>query len=703
VNYMDVTLGVPSGCQHLLKDLTPEQRRAVETPSQTVCVLAAAGAGKTGVLTRRIAYRALTGSAKAEHVLAITFTRKAAGELRERLSSLGLGSAVTAGTFHSAALSQLRRWWADRRAPAPAVLERKGRLLGELVAERPGLADASVADLASQIEWAKARLIAPGSFAVSARSSYRALPADADAIATLYARYEDEKRRRRLVDFDDLLARYADALCSDDRFAAAQRWKWRHIFVDELQDVNPLQCRLLDVLLGQNADLFVVGDPHQAIYGWNGADPSFLNDFPSRWPEAEVIRLEDNHRSSPQVVAAASAVLGRQSSGQVRSTQPDGPRPVLRSFANEEAEAAGVAERMAAAHARGLPWAEMAALARTNAQLVAISTALRRAGVPFHAVPSGEGSDDLTVEVALEPPADIGRTGLAKIAPATRQGLGEVTVSSFHRAKGLQWGAVWVCGLEAGMVPIAYATSSAAMAEERRLLYVALSRAERELYCSWARERRAANGISLRREPSPWLRALAAHCAGPGGEAGDGPCDGDAAEGYPEGAARSSRNGRRQGLRSSNGADRAGQPGDTDAALVDFLAAARKRLSRANARPGRGRRARLGPDQAGARAAENPQEDDLLEAPADPRVAQAAQTADNLRQWRRRLARASGVPPHVLLHDSTVDLIAARQPASADELLAVPGVGPVKVARYGPAILEVVLGSTAAGRGCPPG
>ena len=265
-------------------DLTPSQRQAVTTPAATVCVLASAGAGKTRVLTRRVGYRVASGTATAEHTLAITFTRKAAGELHHRLAGLGLAAPVTGGTFHSLARGQLRRWWADRGTPEPALLTRKGRLLAELVAGRPGLADVSIADLAGQLEWAKARLVAPGSFAVAATQANRELPADAEAIGALFARYEDEKRKRRLVDFDDLLVRYADALETDGRFAAAQRWRWQHVFVDELQDVNPLQCRLLLALLGDNEDLFVVGDPNQAIYGWNGADPGFLADFPRRWP-----------------------------------------------------------------------------------------------------------------------------------------------------------------------------------------------------------------------------------------------------------------------------------------------------------------------------------------------------------------------------------------------------------------------------------
>jgi superfamily I DNA/RNA helicase len=621
----------PASPLDLLADLTPSQQQAITATSPTVCVLASAGAGKTSVLVRRIGYRAMRGAADPGHVVAITFTRKAAGELRERLNQMGLAGPVTAGTFHSLAVSQLRRWWADRRVPEPALLERKGRLIGELAAGRPGLQDVAVADLASQLEWAKARLVEPAAYAAAANEAHRELPADAEAIAGLYARYEDEKRRRRVVDFDDLLARYTGALEADSRFAAAQRWRWRHVYVDELQDVNPLQYRMLMALLGDNDDLFVVGDPNQAIYGWNGSDPAFLANFPERWPAAEVVRLDDNHRSSPQVVAAASSVLGRQATP-ARSSRPDGPLPRLRCYPSEEAEAAGVAAQVLAARARGLRWDQMAVLVRANSQTTAIAQALRRAGVPLQAVGSGDGSQ------------------LQEDEPDVASGRESVIVSTFHRAKGLQWTAVWVCGLETGFVPIAYASTPTALAEERRLLYVALSRAERELYCSWARKRRSSNGAMLWREPSPWLGALAARCDLPGGAGDDHPSDVGARPDTP---------GRTDGTWG-----RRSEADGPDEATLYFLASARRRLARRGARPG-------------------------SEGSAQADASTVALT-QRLTEWRRRLARASGVPAHVLLHDSTVTAIAVRKPASEAELLGVPGVGAIKVARFGPAILEVV-------------
>ena len=625
----------PASPEELVADLTPAQHKAVTAPSPTVCVLASAGAGKTRVLSRRIGYRAASGTADPGHMLAITFTRKAAGELRDRVGRLGLAGPVTAGTFHSLALSQLRRWWADRRAPEPAFLERKGRLIAELVAGRPGLKDTGVGELASQLEWAKARLVEPGGFAAAASEARRELPADAEAIAALFSRYEDEKRRRRLVDFDDLLVRYTGALEGDSRFAAAQHWRWRHVFVDELQDVNPLQYRMLLALLGDNDDLFVVGDPNQAIYGWNGSEATFLANFPDRWPAAELVHLDDNHRSSPQVVAAATTVLGRQATP-VRSSQPDGPLPRLRCYASEEAEAAGVAAELLSARARGVRWAQMAVLVRAHSQATAITQALARAGVPLQALVPAESREPRDEE------------------PDEFTGTETVTVCTFHRAKGLQWTSVWVCGLEAGFVPIAYASTSSALAEERRLLYVALSRAERDLHCSWARQRRSSNGAMLWREPSPWLAALAGQCALPGGSHDYVP--GSSTGRHPEGRASGAGRGRRP----------SGSRRMPDEATMDFIASARRRLA-------------AGDRAAGREDAPKPD-------------ASTAALAQRLSDWRRRTARSSGVPAHVLMHDSTVKAIALRKPANEEELRSVPGLGAVKVSRFGPAILALVQG-----------
>jgi len=271
----------------LLEGLDPAQLAAVTTPAQPLCILAGAGSGKTRVLTRRIAHRALTGTLDPRRALALTFSRRAAGELRQRLGSLGLRDTPTAGTFHAIAYAQLRSYWEAAGTREPALLDRKGRMVARLL---PAGGKLRVGDVATEIEWAKARLIAPDDYEAAAVAERRVVPADPATIADLYRRYEDEKRHRGVVDFDDLLARAADALERDASFAAAQRWRFQHLFVDEYQDVNALQHRLLRAWLGDRTDLCVVGDPNQAIYRWNGADASFLSGFPEEFPDGEVPR-----------------------------------------------------------------------------------------------------------------------------------------------------------------------------------------------------------------------------------------------------------------------------------------------------------------------------------------------------------------------------------------------------------------------------
>ncbi len=414
--------------EDLLDGLTSAQRAAVTSESAPLCVLASAGAGKTRVLTRRIAYRARRGCGDAAHTVAVTFTRKAAGELQHRLRQLGLREQVTAGTFHALASAQLHRWWSDRRQQPPVLLERKARLLAPLAGSRPSLAQASVAELAGHLEWARARLIGPDHFEAAVQAERRSLPPGVTPaeLAGLYSRYEHEKRRRGLIDFDDLLSLCADALERDTEFAGAQRWRWRHVYVDEFQDLNALQHRLLLAWLGPSRDLFVVGDPQQAIYGWNGADPDLLAQVPRRWPGAEVIHLDANHRCTRQIVAVAAAVLG-PAGGRLHSAGREGPEPLVRAHPSEAAEATGIAAEVRRCYEDGRQWGSMAVLTRTNAQLVPIQKALAAAGVPFWAPAQAALLDDPAVRQALQeiargfgPPAAGGRGRLGRTGQRRR-------------------------------------------------------------------------------------------------------------------------------------------------------------------------------------------------------------------------------------------------------------------------------------------
>jgi DNA helicase II / ATP-dependent DNA helicase PcrA len=670
----------------LLDGLDPAQRAAVTSAASPLCVLAGAGSGKTRVLTRRIAWRLATADAQAAHVLALTFTRKAAGELAGRLRVLGIRDQVAAGTFHAVAYAQLRRRWADEGRPAPALLDRKVRVLAQLLPRNRagGVGGAAVqpADAAGEIEWAKARMVAPHAYAAEAEGAGRRPPLPPSAMAALYARYEEEKRRRGLVDFDDLLALCADAVEADPAFAAAQRWRFRHLFVDEFQDVNPAQYRLLSAWLGDSVDLCVVGDPRQAIYSWNGADPTLLTRFPEVFPGAEVVTLEENYRSSPQVLGVAGAVLGGPA---LRPNRPDGPVPEIRSFPTDEKEAQGVARLVRQARRPGAAWSDIAVLARTNAQLPQIERAFRAAQVPYrvaggagflnqpeirdalHALGAAPpGSDfgsslaDLDVSTAASTPdaedgradgpadgsaveqrrlqlahlVELGReyaamdpapgaSGFRAWLAASMADSGDdrradaVTLATFHRAKGLEWPVVFLVGLERGLVPIGRASGPAAEAEERRLLYVAVTRAAERLVCTWA-QRRSFGAKPMARTASPFLDPIEAACAEMAG-------------------------------------------GARPVASGAGIRAARARLERVPRRPA-----------------------EEIAADADPAVMAA------LRKWRAGVARASGVPAYVIFHDSTLAAVAAARPRTPEQLLGLPGVGPVKVSRYGPDLLALL-------------
>lgn len=670
---------VPAG---LLDGLTEAQRRAVCTEAAPLCILAGPGSGKTRVLTRRIAWRIANQTADAPHVLALTFTRKAAGELRHRLAGLGVRDQVAAGTFHSVAYAQLRRRWADQAQSPPALLDRKVSLLGRLLGTptRSQVTAKLLGDLAGEIEWARARLVAPSDYPAAAADAGRRPTMPTPEVATLYAAYEAEKAKRGLVDFDDLLAECAAAIESDPSFAAAQRWQYRHLFVDEYQDVNPSQERLLRAWLGERTDLCVVGDSSQAIYGWNGANPAALANISRRHPETTVVSLDDNWRSSPQIVAVASAVLahgrGTRPGSVLRAHRPDGPIPTVVAYESDRAEAAGIARALRLARAPGSPWAHMAVLVRTNAQLAIIEEALAASGIPhrvrggraFLAQPvvrtaldelrAGPGQPfervltdlQVTVRAMVEPGsgAEEPRAILASLlrlgreyhaldaggslagfeawlavtlAEGAEQGRDAVELASFHRAKGLEWPRVFVAGLEQGLVPISQASTPAAQAEEKRLLYVALTRAELELHCSWAKVR-TFGSRSVRRSPSPYLESIDLCCMSLSGRPVPAP------------------------------------------PVADLLQPGRRHLGRDDA-PGER------PSVSIARAA-------------------GAEVLEALRSWRLATARASGVPAYVILHDSTLAAVAAAMPSTVEELMGLPGLGPVKGSRYGAALLDVV-------------
>ncbi len=384
----------------LLDGLNEAQVRAVTAPCGRVLVIAGAGSGKTRVLTRRIAWRIARGETDPNRVLALTFTRKAAIELRDRQRRLGLRDQVPAGTFHSFALSQLRRRWEERRMVAPTLINSKIRLMARLGRPPAGV---ELTDLAAEIEWARARMIQPDDYGPAAHAAGRVPPVAPEFIAELMVDYQKEKRRRRVVDFDDLLELAVRDLRADPDYAAAVRWRHRHFYVDEFQDVNPLQHALLMEWLGDRDDLFVVGDPRQSIYAWNGADPDLMNSMMDS-DAITTVNLRDNYRSTPQVLGLADVVLdagagwnnGRGSDGRdpdestLVGHRPDGPAPTLTRHDSDRAEAVGIAEAVRLANAGGYRYSQQAVLVRTNAQLALIEQELSALRIPSR-VRSGPG------------------------------------------------------------------------------------------------------------------------------------------------------------------------------------------------------------------------------------------------------------------------------------------------------------------------
>ncbi len=684
-----------------LTGLDPEQRAAVTARAGPVCVLAGAGTGKTRAITSRIAYRALTGEIAARHVLAVTFTARAAGELRARLARLGVGG-VQARTFHAAALRQLR-YFAPRLLNGralPELIESKARLVA-LAAHRAGLrADRTAArDLATEIEWAKSSLVEPGEYAIAAAKAGREPPYEAARVGEVFAAYETVKRGSGVIDFEDLLRAAVWGIEEHPDVAEQIRAQYRHLVVDEYQDVNPLQQRLLDAWLGGRDDLTVVGDASQTIYSFTGATSGYLIDFPRRYRGATVVRLVRDYRSTPQVVGLANAVIRQARGTEARlrlalvGQRPPGPEPDLRIFADEPAEAGAVAARAAELIGAGTPPREIAVLFRANAQSEAYEKAFTEAGVayvvqgaarffdraevrqarvalraavrstppetplpravtealaavgwrPEQPPPGGAAREQwealaalvaLAEEVAAERPAGTLAEFNEELAHRAEQQhaptVEGVTLASLHSAKGLEWEAVFLVGMVEGTLPTTYAKTPEALEEERRLLYVGVTRARQWLWLSYGAARSPGGRP---RRPSRFLPQLD---RSGGGE-------------------------RASGLR----------PGERRAA--------RRRAQVVSCRVC-GATLLAGPDRKLGRCATCPSDlDEDLHA--------------RLIEWRARTAEAQRVPAYVVFTDATLIALAERRPGAPEELLAIAGIGPRKLGFYGDAVLALVSGA----------
>ncbi|MFW0149801.1 ATP-dependent DNA helicase UvrD2 [Mycobacterium sp. smrl_JER01] len=693
----------------LLGDLDDEQQEAVLAPRGPVCVLAGAGTGKTRTITRRIAHLVTAGHVAPSQVLAVTFTQRAAGEMRGRLRALGGDEAgpstesVQAQTFHAAARRQLAYFWPRVVGGTDwQLMDSKFAVVAQ-AANRGGLPTGTddVRDLAGEIEWAKASLITPETYPQAVAESGRDIPFDASKIATVYAQYEALKTRRSdlmLLDFDDLLLHTAAAIENDAAVAQEFRDRYRCFVVDEYQDVTPLQQRVLDAWLGGRDDLTVVGDANQTIYSFTGASPRYLLDFSRRFPDAAVVRLERDYRSTPQVVSLANRVIaaarGRMAGSRLHlvGQRPPGPNPQFKEYPDEVAEATAVARSIAKLIESGTAASEIAVLYRINAQSEAYEEALTEAGVAFQ-VRGGEGffsrqeirqgllalqreadrSDgDTTGELPQLVRATLEPLGLtAQPPPGTRardrwealSSLAElvddevaqrpqldlrgllselrqradarhppvvqgVTLASLHAAKGLEWDAVYLVGLADGTLPISHALShgpdSEPVEEERRLLYVGITRARVHLTLSWALARNP--GGRQGRRPSRFLNGIA-----PQSQRDDGPSRAR----KPRGPAPRCR--------------------VCNAALTSPAAIMLRRCE---------------------------------SCPSDI----DEQLLAELKDWRLRISKEMSVPAYVVFTDNTLIAIAETLPTDDAALVAIPGIGARKLEQYGPDVLALVKG-----------
>jgi ATP-dependent DNA helicase UvrD/PcrA len=534
-----------------LNEAQAEAVRAVRGP---VCILAGAGTGKTTTITRRIANQVASGVFDAEEIFAVTFTEKAAKEMDTRIARLGVRG-IRARTFHAAALAQYRRFTEE----SPDILSAKGQLLHAIAQKLPPpYKFMPLRDLATEIEWAKNRRLSPMRYLESLDGHESPIPPD--LMHRVFLEYERKKTRAGKIDFEDLLEQTLRMLNENERVLALVRSRYRAFTVDEYQDVNLLQQGLLDAWVGERPDVCVVGDDYQSIFGFTGATPRYLLSFADRYPGCRVVRLEKNYRSSPEVLAAANrfAPSLRGSSKSLVATRRSGPAPTVRGFPTGEAEVAGIVSEIQRLNAtESIPFEQMAILNRINGRSEDFEEALSKARIPFQVrdgsflrrpaaravlarlrhekegevpatvarIVASAGYDPSMEEIAGEEAtrqADLGRllrlaeefggTSIEAFARDLRSRFAEedqgrgVVLLTYHRAKGLEFDSVFLPRLEDKELPFALSKSEEDIAEERRLLYVGITRARRHLHLSWAAAREGER--RSRPRPSPFLKEL---------------------------------------------------------------------------------------------------------------------------------------------------------------------------------------------------
>jgi len=543
--------------EEILAALDDEQRAVALATRGPVCVIAGAGTGKTRAITHRIAYASAIGAMDPTKILAITFTARAAGEMRTRLRSLGVPT-VAARTIHAAALKQLLFFWPSVfGGRTPDLLTSKTGFLGEAI-NRAGLQGTininsrdTLRDIANEIEWAKVSQIGPTDYLTELDNRAAKPRVNAEQVAQVYTAYESIKRQELAMDFEDVLLLTTAMLEEEREVRERVQDQYRYLTVDEYQDISPLQQRLINAWLGNRQEICVVGDPAQTIYSFAGATSSFLTTFTSRFPDAEVIRLTSGYRSTPEITFAANSLLRSATMGQELNAQNDhGDRPEVLAYNDESSEIAGIVADMTSLLSSGVPAQEIAVLARTNSQLNSLERAMNAAKLPYQvrsterffdrpdvkeflkgvrtaSVIPTEGINWLDELRTLAQPFLTGQSidgiaGLLHLAreldedtnftPKTlRSYLREVedrvqqnnpptmpviTLATLHAAKGLEWERVFLMGANVGLLPLetnGFTLDARMIEEERRLFYVGMTRAKRELR------------ISYRGKPSPFL------------------------------------------------------------------------------------------------------------------------------------------------------------------------------------------------------